>query len=283
MSDPVFRSAIEFDYAFLADAFCRSFEGYVVAFQFDARALEQRARPENWDLAASIVAFCRGELAGVLFTARRGGTCRVAAMGVIKSARGQGVGRSMMQRCVAEARQREDRILLLEVIASNTAALRLYESVGLIAQRRLVGFECAEPSLAGQPAAITEMDPADFAKMAHAEYEPNLPWQMRPETLAHATRPSRAFSLEDRAFALIGDPAGERVGLRGIVVRSADRRHGHGVSMLRALFARYPGKTWFVPAIVPEGLADHLFCSAGFSAGALTQFEMSMALTDAQT
>jgi hypothetical protein len=38
MTELSFRPAIDFDYAFLADAFNRSFEGYVVTFQFDARA-----------------------------------------------------------------------------------------------------------------------------------------------------------------------------------------------------------------------------------------------------
>jgi ribosomal protein S18 acetylase RimI-like enzyme len=279
MNGLIFHPAIEFDYAFLAEAFNRSFEGYAVPFQFDARALEQRARPESWDLATSFVSLRDGQLAGILCTARRGASCRVAAMGVTASVRGQGVGRAMMRHCVAEAQQRGDTELLLEVIESNTPAVRLYESMGLKSQRRLVGFECPKPPPGNHAPGLAEIDSADFAAVAQAEYEPRLPWQMRPETLANLTLPVRAFTLDDRAFALLGDPAAPRVGIRGFAVRRADRRQRLGTNLVHALFAKFPGRTWGVSPIVPEGLADGFFRANGFVASALAQREMRMPLT----
>jgi GNAT superfamily N-acetyltransferase len=278
MSDLVFRPAIDFDYAILADAFNRSFEGYAVSFHFDARALEQRARPECWDLASSFLGFHGDELAGVLFTARRSGTCRVAAMGVTAPARGHGVGRAMMRHCIAEARQRGDAELLLEVIESNAPARRLYEFVGLKSQRRLVGFECADPPAGKASAALSEIEILDFAARAHAEYEPRVPWQLRPETLANLTRPFRAFTLEGRAFALLGDPTAARVGIRGFLVSRTDRRRRFGSNLLQALFAEFPGKTWAVTPIVPEGLADGFLRANGFVESALAQREMLLQL-----
>ena len=278
MSKLAFQAAIDFDYAYLADAFNRSFEGYAVSFQFDARALEQRARPESWDLATSFVSIREGQLAGILCTARRGRSCRVAAMGVTVNARGQGVGRAMMRHCISEAQQRGDQEMVLEVIESNTPALRLYESLGLSSQRRLVGFECPKPSPGEHASALAEIDSAEFASIAHAEYEPRLPWQMSPETLANLTLPVRAYTLERRAFALLGDPAAPRIAIRGFAVRRAERRQRLGTHLLRALFAKFPGKTWAVSPIVPEGLADGFFCANGFVASALAQREMRMPL-----
>jgi GNAT superfamily N-acetyltransferase len=278
MSDLSFRPAIDFDYAYLADAFNRSFEGYVVKFQFDACALEQRARPETWDLASSFVSFRGGEISGVLFTSRRGKRCRVAAMGVTTPARGQGVGRSMMRHCIAEARQRGDTDLLLEVIESNAPARQLYESMGLVSQRRLVGFECANPPAGPATRDLSEIDSGEFAAIARTEYEPQLPWQICPETLANLTLPNRAFTLDGRAFALLGDPTAARVGIRGFMVRRDARRQGVGSDLLRALFARFPGKTWAVSPIVPEGLADGFLRANGFVENPLAQREMSMPL-----
>jgi GNAT superfamily N-acetyltransferase len=275
-----FRAAIDFDYASLADAFNRSFEGYAVSFQFDSRALEQRARPENWDLAASFLAYRDDVLAGVLFTSRRGRSCRVAAMGVTTGARRGGVGRAMMERAIAEARQRGDTEFLLEVMESNTPARQLYEAVGLLSRRRLVGFELANPP-AGERASLTEIELGEFAALAHAEYEPHLPWQIQPGTLANLTLPARAFSLEGRAFALLSDPAAARVGLRGLLVRESDRRKQFGTRLLHALFAEFPGKVWAVSPIVPEGLADDFLLANGFAPAALSQHEMSMRLTPA--
>lgn len=284
MSAPVdlgsleFRPAIDFDYTILADAFNRAFEGYVVTFRFDARALESRARPESWDLAESFLAFRDEDLAGALFLARRGRMSRVAAMGVTRTARGRGVGRAMMQHAIATARARGDHELLLEVIESNAPACRLYESVGLTSTRRLVGFETVNPPAAQDAAELWEIDVADFAALAHAEYARGLPWQMRPETLANLTAPNRAFSLEGRAFALIGDPAAGRVALRGLVVPRTERRRAHGSRLLRALFAKFPGRTWVAGPIIPEGLADDFFLANGFIPTTLAQWEMRFLL-----
>ncbi len=274
-----FRPAIAFDYAFLADAFTRGFEDYIVPMHADAAMLELRARPEAWDLSASFVAFHDGAFAGILYTARRGWCTRVAAMGVAKSMRGRRVGQAMMQHCLAQARARGDAELLLEVIDSNAAAIRLYESVGLQKQRRLVGFECTKPPPAPDAVNLVEIDPAEFAAVAHREYERGVPWQLRPQTLANFTRPNRAFSLEDgRAFALIGDPTVARVAVRGIAVPGPARRRGNGSRVLRALCAKFPGKSWAVGPIIPAGLADEFFLANGFSRMALGQWEMRMPL-----
>lgn len=279
MNALTFRAAIEFDYAFLAAAFSCAFEGYDIPMQVDARGLEVRARPDSWDLATSFIAFDDDKVAGILCTARRGWTTRVAAMGVAATCRGNGVGRAMMQRCVAEARQRGDADLLLEVIESNTPALRLYESIGMTSQRRLVGFEWVNPVASDASPDLLEIDPADFAAIALPEYERRLPWQMRPETLANLTLPFRAFALDGRAFALVGDPTAERIGIRGITVRRGDRRQRLGTKLLRSLCARFPGKTWAVSPIVPEGLADEFFRANGFAKSRLAQREMRLLLT----
>ena len=199
-------------------------------------------------------------------------------MGVTTAARRAGVGRAMMLRCIADAEQRGDEEVLLEVIESNTAARKLYEAVGLVSQRRLVGFELTTPP-PGERAPLTEIDVTEFAALAQVEYEPRTPWQMRPETLANLTPPVRAFALENRAFVLLGDPSLARVSFRGFVVRRAERRRHVGTCLLRALFAEFPGKVWAAAPIIPEGLADGFFLANGFARAALSQHEMLLRLS----
>ena len=168
MSELTFRAAIELDNAFIAAAFNRSFEGYIVAMQFDARTLEMRARTETCDFDTSFIAFRDDDVAGILCT----------------------------------------------------------------------------------------------------------------ETIGNLTLPCRAFRLEGKAFVMLGDPSAERVGIRGCVVRRADRRRRHGTHLLQALFAKFPGKTWAVSPIVPAGLADAFFLANGFVESRLAQLEMRIRLAN---
>ena len=138
--------------------------------------------------------------------------------------------------------------------------------------------ETVNPPVAQDAAELWEIDVADFATLAHAEYARGLPWQMRPETLANLTAPNRAFALDGRAFALIADPAAGRVGLRGLVVPRIERRRAHGSRLLRALFAKFPGRTWASGPIIPEGLAGDFFPVNGFVPTVLAQWEMRLPL-----
>jgi hypothetical protein len=47
--------------------------------------------------------------------------------------------------------------------------------------------------------------------------------------------------------------------------------------LLRALFAKYPNKTWHVPAIFPEEMTG-FFEKAGFEKEDLGQFQMKLEL-----
>ena len=271
---PELRSALRFDYGALAEAFNAAFEGYFVTMKFDAASLESRARGETWDLGQSLIAFRGSEIAGVLFISRRGRSARVAGMGVTAAHRRTGVGRALMERCMADSRARGDVRMVLEVLEKNVAAIALYESIGFSRVRRLVGYERASFEGAREiDPDFTEIELSEMAKRAYAWQEPDLPWQIDAATLANLAPPARAFALGDRAAALIFE-APDRFMLRAIAVSQQHRRSGHGSRLLAQLAAKFPGRTWSVPVAVPEGLAEEFFVECGFARGALTQWEM---------
>ncbi len=253
------------------------FEGYIVPVRVTPDGWERRFRGEHLDPFASRVYEHEGRPAAVLFITRRGWTSRVGAMAVAKDLRGTGVGRRVMQHAIAHARDRGDHALLLEVIEQNTPAVKLYASLGFRVARRLVGWRWAPPAEQGGAAdALREIDPLEASRVMHREAETDLPWQLAPESLSAATAPARAFALQDRAFALVGNPLAETLTVSALVVPRAHRRQGWGTRMLRALAAAFPGRPWQVVAIVPEDLAPEFFIHAGWQRSAITQFEMRM-------
>lgn len=267
------RPTAEFTPAQLAEFLNLGFEDYLIPVRFTAQGLERRMRPEHLDPYASSVYFAGDQPAGVILMARRGWTSRVAAMGVAKPFRGQGVGRRMLGEALGEARSRGDRKMLLEVFEQNPSALRLYQTVGFRVQRRLLGYQ--RPAEPGQAADLVEIDPLHYAQVAAREYEPDLPWMLTPETLAGWVAPVRAFRLaEGAAYALVNDTPGEHFLLWGLVVPKAQRHKGWGRRMLRALVALHGGKACQVVQTVPEELARQFLARLGFTPLPLNQLEM---------
>jgi ribosomal protein S18 acetylase RimI-like enzyme len=280
MDEPVpSRPVAELTSAEVADAVTRSFEGYLVSIRFTPEAYERRFRNEHLDPYASRVYVRDGVLIGVMLVARRGWTRRVAAMGFVPEARGQGLGRRALSEVITEARSLGERTVMLEVIDGNAPAMALYTKVGFRPLRRLVGYRW-QASPGPEPDALTEIDPLEVSRAVCREGEKNLPWMLSAETLAGAVPPSRAYCLkdrlEDRAFALTGDPKAENLSLTALVVPRAHRRQGWGSRMLNALAALHPGRPWLISPVVPEDLAPGFFARPGWGRNAISQWEMRL-------
>ena len=279
--DLLSRPVAEHASAEAAAALTRSFEGYLVPIQMTAQAFERRFRGEDLDPFASRVYYgeAGGSPVGTVLVARRGWTSRIAAMGLAPEARGQGLGRRLLGEAVEGARSRGDRAVYLEVIEQNTPAVRLYTSFGFRALRRLVGYRKERPEDTPETMDIlSELDPLEFSRIVAREGDPDLPWMLAAETLAAASWPVRAVHLEDRAFALIGDPAAEMLQLMALIVPRAERRQGLGGRLVRALEASFPGRALAVSAIVPEDLAPDFFPKLGWERTKLSQLEMRLDL-----
>ena len=264
----------------VADTLTRSFEGYVMPVNVSAQGYERRFRPENVDPFASYAYFRETVPVAAVLVARRGWTSRIAAMAVAPEARGSGFGKRIMRGVIGEAVARGDRSVLLEVFEHNAPAVNLYASLGFEPLRRLVGYH-HDPGGADLDAAdaLLDLDPLGFARVVAREGEPDLPWMLAAETLSGAVSPARAFHLDHRAYALIGDPDANVISLTALVVPRADRRNGWGTRLMQALYATHPDKAWSIPQIVPEELTPAFFARCGWELMDTNQLEMVLDLS----
>jgi ribosomal protein S18 acetylase RimI-like enzyme len=258
------------------DLLKRGFADYVIPIELDRFELHHMLRTDGIDVSGSQVVMSDGQAVGIALIARRGWTVRLAAMALVPEARGAGVGSWLMARLFEEARARGERAMVLEVIEENAPAVRLYRKCGFRTVRRLVGYASSPPHDAGeeapQGAGLVEIDVRELARMVTACGLPDLPWQVSGESLAHLGPPDVAYQLGE-AYVLLSDPEASQVAIRALLVAPQARRQGQATRMLRALAARYPQKTWRVPALCPEE-AGGPFEKAGFERSSLSQLQM---------
>jgi ribosomal-protein-alanine N-acetyltransferase len=107
----------------------------------DVMAIERTAYAYPWserffrqemqvECARSFLAECEGRIAGYVLFWLLPGEIDIHNIAVHKDFRGRGLGRSLLENVILEARNRASARVTLEVRKSNTVAQKLYESVG---------------------------------------------------------------------------------------------------------------------------------------------------------
>lgn len=266
----------------LATLLNRAFANYIGGeVHFTDAALARFIARDYIDLDLSQIVVKDGQPVGLGSVARRGWTSRLAVFGIVPEASGAGVGRAAMLRLIEQAQARGDHAYELEVIEQNTRAVRLYEGVGFQRVRRLVGYEAKSPEgdVGARHASpdLQKIDIYDVAKVLFQHGAPDLPWQVSGMTIAHHAPPSVGYAL-DGAYTVITNPDAEVVALRTLIVLPEHRRQGRATRLMRAIFAQHPGKTWTLPAIMPEEIGGELLANLGFTRIDLTQFHMRLEL-----
>jgi hypothetical protein len=94
--------------------------------------------------------------------------------------------------------------------------------------------------------------------------------------MAQINPPARAFS-NGPAYILISNPEADDVVIWTILVEPNARGSGLGLEMVKAVIAQHPGKTWHVPALLPEELGK-VYERAGFMREELSQWQMKLTL-----
>jgi len=180
-----------------------------------------------------------------------------------------------MEQLVQEARSRGEKEMVLEVIEQNTAGVKLYQKMGFQALRRLVGYQLENPAPASKEQ-LEEIDIRELAKLIIAHGLKDLPWQLSGESIAHHTPPSRAFRLHD-AHCLISNPESEHVVIWSVLVKPGSRGAGLSPVLMRAMFSRFPDRTWHVPALYPEEISA-VFEEVGMQREEISQLQMALKL-----
>ncbi|HGM5488475.1 TPA: GNAT family N-acetyltransferase [Serratia fonticola] len=270
-----FHTALPYSSMQLAQILSHCFENYIVPFVLDGETFGSRFAAEDLSPNHSIIVTHQQHPVALALITRRGLHSRVAALSIRPEMRGRGLGKTLMQRIIADAHARGDRQLSLEVIAGNQAALALYQQAGLAITRTLLGFHAplATPKLS---AALREIDPLALARQMTTEGQRDLPWLIAPESLYKLPGAPRAFTLDQQAFALVM-PGAQQCHLRMIYVPPALRGQGYARRLLQALQTQFAPLALLANVLVPEDIAP-FFQHIGWREDPLRQFEMAMAI-----
>jgi len=266
----------------------QGFENYFVPIHFNGSQFLTMVRKDGLDLTSSRVLLTDGTPSGVALIARRGWTSRLAAMGISIEMRGKGAGTWFMKELIREACERGEHEMVLEVIEQNEPAVALYKKSGFEVVRRLVGFERSAKSTdfaaeVGSTGVLRE----DFGLLQEIDIRTasslvayfglsDLPWQLSGESIAQTNPPACAYK-NGPAYAVVSNPDAEHVVVWTVLVEPEARGKNLGVQMLKNVIAAHPGKTWHVPAILPEEFTK-LFERAGFEKEKLSQWQMRLIL-----
>jgi ribosomal protein S18 acetylase RimI-like enzyme len=180
-ADLELRPATSFELDELAALLTRGYEGYSIPFEVDADAVRFMARTFDLDPSASRVAVRAGKPVGLANLGARGKRGWIGGLGVVASARRQGVGRVLMEAVHDEARARGLEVVRLEVLEANDAAFLLYEQLGYELVRWLEIGTLPEES--GGKA--DEVPAEEVLALVRAGRPHREPWQREDETLAH--------------------------------------------------------------------------------------------------
>jgi ribosomal protein S18 acetylase RimI-like enzyme len=254
-----------------------SFEDYLVPIHFDHSQFLTMLCKDNIDLDSSRVLLADGEPSGIALIARRGTlrASRLAGMGIAREMRGKSAGSWLMGQLIKEARARNDREMVLEVIEQNKPAVRLYKKYGFEAIRRLIGWICQDVKQDAK-GDLQEVDLCEMGRLILQHGLPDLPWQLSGETIAVLNPPARAFK-NGQAYIAISNPDAEHVVIWSLLVEPDARGKGLAVELLENVMANHNGKMWHVPAIWPEELGI-IFERAGFQREELSQWQMRLDL-----
>lgn len=269
-------SVQELGFEATAEVMGAGFADYLVTMKVTAEGMRRLARTDQVDFDCSRVIWAEGTPVGVALIARRGDVCRVAGMCLIPAARGQGLGRALLNTVMAEAQARGDRAMVLEVIDQNVAAKQLYRQAGFRPLRQLRGFRAEPIPPPPHPSSVPACSLDTFIARARAQEPPDLPWQISSPTLATVDPVHYTAHLAGELAVLVGHRQDNTKVIRGLVAPPDPADPAHDAA-LRQLRGQWPGSSWEAAPLFPEAWAP-LFLGAGFSPAKLAQTQLGRSL-----
>ena len=176
----VLRSARSLTLGERAELLTAAYAGYAVPMHVDEAALTWMEEKFDFDLDACRVAFRDGEPVGLANLAVRNRDAWIGGLGVVPSARRDGVGETLMRAVQEDARGRGVERVWLEVIVGNAAAVALYEKLGYERVRDLEVWTL--PAADDDAAGAREVSADEAKRLIGSTREP---WQRADATLAH--------------------------------------------------------------------------------------------------
>ncbi|SDF36197.1 GNAT family N-acetyltransferase [Sulfitobacter delicatus] len=256
----------------LCDILNAAYGGYVMPVAFEPAALMQRIQAEHIDLTqSSVFTTMQGEPAAVSIISRRGSTSRVSALGVLPQFRGAGLGATAIEWCLAQARARNDRHQVLEVIDGNSAAMATYLRAGFRTTRRLVGYTHEASGGGEQLQMCSNLEAMAVLVSAYAK---TTTWQASPLCFSAARPPLKAYCNDSRTAVAIIDAGAPIVKLLAFAVLPSVARRGVGSCFMKSLLGAFPQRNWRVPEYFAADDGEAFLKKTGWVLSSIKQLEM---------
>lgn len=278
---PEFVPAFDLPLTEQAAVFSAAFQDYLAGpFIANAEGLSRILYHQGADLWLSRFLRINGNWAGFGYINRTGETARLAGMGFVPSARGQGLGRRLLEQLILESRRRGDRGMCLEVFQQNQPAVALYQRAGFQDVGRLYGWSHPGFDLHDAPrtADISEIPVNTLLNRPHAIEYPELPWQISRHALACLPPRARTYTLNDTAL-VISDPVGPALAVRILAAITLESRSMNWPALrtlAQSVIASIPGRTWSASQLFPESFGPAFFEPLGFQRAPLNQILMRL-------
>jgi ribosomal protein S18 acetylase RimI-like enzyme len=176
------RAASAVSTAERVDLFNAAYEGYAIPFRLDEATLHLMTEAFDLDLEASRIAFRDDEPVGLGNLGLRGDQAWIGGVGVIATARRQGIAETLMRALHGEAAARGVASVWLEVIEQNESAYRLYEKLGYGIEREVEVWSLSDEVRVGT---AREVPSAQAHARVRELRNTREPWQRADATLGH--------------------------------------------------------------------------------------------------
>jgi len=256
-----------------ADVFNRAFHGYLAGWvDMDDVALARFVSVQGADFCHSRFVTLDGAPVGFGYINCTGNISRLSGMGVVPEARRRGAASWLLKELLKEAKERDDKTMMLEVFEQNSGAVDLYRQHGFQVLMRLHGWRHSTggSTFANNLPELEEISPTVASQLPRSEEYPEIPWQISRHAIAKLPI-AHAFRTADSCI-VIGDTAAPLVRVHACFNCAAgkdDRRRAFA-----AVVARFPESKFFAPAIFPEQIGTEVFQPLGFAREPLNQFLM---------
>ncbi len=217
MQTTEFRTLRGIDENELLRAFNESFANYFVTVQLTLQDLREMISADHIDLELSAGAFADNKLVGFILHAfdciDGKNTAYNAGTGVIPDQRGKGITKQMYDFILPALQERKIDVVQLEVIAQNAPAIKIYESIGFTAERRLPCYRGKITAQANSEVTINELSHYDWPLLrSFWNFSPT--WQNSVLVLNELKSTNKlfgAFLAEELVGYLVYNPHSKRI------------------------------------------------------------------------
>ena len=194
----------------IVEALNDAFSQYNVSLAFGDGKLEEMIYLFDIEPECSIVSLENEQITGVILAGRRGNIAHIGPMGVIRKRQGAGLGKKLMEFALKHLEKMGAEKVILEVIADNHRARRLYESCGFLKTRVLRCYRAKRKDMEKSPFIKTMEDTGRFwqvremainAMFADGMISPdNRPWQRDPVSIIKQKEHLKSYTVCDESI-----------------------------------------------------------------------------------